>query len=334
MSKREKIRCRKAGRLAPVRPRLAPSALVITVLSVIWMGTAGASLDPPLSVKAQVDRQQAYVGDVIGFTITLIADSATSIDSVPMDQNLGDFEVTAREYNVSSYAAGLLQHTIRFSLAAYQTGLIWIPQVPVRFVRGDGAVTEMLTDSLGVVIMSVASGDSLVDIRGLKPPIYFGGHLRWLYLALAAAILLGLLLWFWRKKKAPEAAREAAPLDTRPPWVIAEEAMTRLRESGLLANGEFKLFYSRLTEILRAYIEPRFGVDALDRTTSELRSEMSRINIDDRFCVPLFKLFDSADLVKFAKFEPTTRQAEGDFQLGWQFIQDTTQKHTAGVTGA
>ena len=110
--------------------------------------------------------------------------------------------------------------------------------------------------------------------------------------------------------------------------------MSRLRESGLLAGGDFKLFYSRLTEILRAYIEPRFGIDALDRTTAELRTEMKRMNLEDRLHDLLFALLDSADLVKFAKFRPTADQAERDFQAGWLFVHETSQKSAAGVTGA
>ena len=271
------------------------------MLLVLAMGGTAVAQDVPHSVKAEIDRQQAYVGDRLRFTLTLVADSTTAVDSIPIGENLGDFDVIGRQYGLSGDASGGLRHTVDFDLAVYKTGQFWIPQIPIRFVHADSTTSEFMTDSLTVIIMSVASGDSLVDIKGLKPQVYFGSQFPWLYVIAAAIVLAGLVIWLWRRRKKSEAVAEAKPVDTRPPWVIADEALRKLRESGLLANGEFKLFYLRLTDILRAYIEPRFGVDALDRTTSELREELAQISLDDHNYDLLFGLFDSADLVKFAK---------------------------------
>jgi hypothetical protein len=303
------------------------------MLLVLGMGCTVVAQDVPLSVKAEIDRQQAYVGDRLRFTLTLVADSATSVDSIPVGDNLGDFDVLGRRYDLSGDGSGGLRHTVDFDLAVYKTGQFWIPQIPIRFIHADSTTSEIMTDSLAVVIMSVAGGDSLVDIKGLKPQVYFGSQFPWLYVIAAAIVIAGLLIWMWRRRKKAEAIAEAKPVDTRPPWVIADEALRKLRESGLLASGEFKLFYLELTDILRAYIEPRFGVDALDRTTSELREDLTQISLDDHYYSLLFELFDSADLVKFAKLRPEMSQAESDFQKGWQFVQGTGEKRPVGVSG-
>jgi len=308
--------------------------LLLVVLYVAVIGGVVAAQDKPLSVKAEIDRQQAFVGDRLRFTLTLVTDSTTSVDSIPVGKSLGDFDVIARRHDLSADKSGGLKHTIDLDLAAYKIGRFWIPQIPIRFIRPDSATSELLTDSLMVDIVSVASGDSLVDIKGLKPQIYFGSQFPWLYVLIAAVVLAAFGVWIWKRRKKSEAAAEAEPVDTRPPWVIADEAMRKLRESDLLARAEFKLFYLRLTEILRAYIEPRFGIDALDRTTSELRVELRRISLGDHHYDLLFGLFDSADLVKFAKFKPDVSQAESDFQRGWQFVQGTGERRPAGVSGA
>jgi hypothetical protein len=306
---------------------------MLAMLLVLGMVGTIAAQDVPHSVKAEIDRQQAYVGDRLRFTLTLIADSTTSVDSIPVGENLGDFDVIGRQYDLSGDGSGGIRHIVDFDLAVYKMGQFWIPQIPIRFIHADSTTSEFMTDSLAVIIMSVASGDSLVDIKGLKPQIYFGSRFPWLYVIVAAIVLAGLVVWMWRRRKKSEAVSEAEPIDTRPPWVIADEALRRLRESGLLANGEFKLFYLALTDILRAYIEPRFGVDALDRTTSELREELTQISLDDHYYDLLFGLFDSADLVKFAKLRPEMSEAESDFQKGWQFVQSTGEKRHVGVSG-
>lgn len=285
----------------------------------------------PLSLKAEIDRQQALVGDHLSLTVTLIADSNAAIDSMPIGETIGDFDVLNMQYELSAHESGALKHVISLTVAAYKTGQLWIPQLSVTVIEPDSTATELSTDSLGVMIESLTAGDSIADIKGLKPPAYFGSRFPWLYVAIAVAVVALIAYWIWRKRKQVKEEVEVKPVDTRPVWVIAEEALKRLRESDLLPDGKFKLFYLELTNILRVYIESRFGVDALESTTSELRVALSGIGLGQDEHDLLFDLFDSADLVKFAKMIPEVSQAEADFQKGWQFVQSTSVRRTAEV---
>jgi len=253
-------------------------------------------------------------------------------DSIPVGENLGEFEIKNRSSSLSPGKPGKLTHHIEFVIAAYETGQLWIPQLTLRFIATDGSIIEATTDSLSVVILSLASSDSLADIKGLKPPVYFGGRFPWVYVAIAAVLLAGVLIWLWKRhREAPEEVAEVKSVDRRPPWVIAEEELKKLRESGLLRDEEYKLFYLRLTEILRTYLEPRYGIDALDRTTTELRDELKAISLGRADFDLLFELFGSADLVKFARSLPSTNEAEADFQKGWRFVQDTGKRRSEEV---
>lgn len=305
---------------------------VFTVTLIVFMVTGLSNAGgTPLSLKAEIDRQQALVGDHLTLTVTLLADSNAAIDSLPIGKTLGDFDVLNRQYELSADESGALKHVISLTVAAYKTGQLWIPQLSVTVISPDSTASELATDSLSVVIESVAAGDSLVDIKGLKPPVYFGSRLPWLYLAIAVVVIAAVVYWLWRRRKQVKEEVEVGPVDTRPVWVIAEEALKRLRESDLLPDGQFKLFYLELTNILRVYIESRFGVDALESTTSELRVALSGIGLGQDEHDLLFDLFDSADLVKFAKLTPEISHAEADFQKGWQFVQSTSVRRSAEV---
>ncbi len=283
----------------------------------------------PVSVKAEIDRQQAYIGDRLNYTLTVVSDSSIAVDSIPIGDRLGNFEVKGREYEMSGTEDGRIRLTAKFVIAAYETGTIWLPRVKLSFLMPDSTMTEIETDSLRVTILSLAEGDSLADIRGLKPEMYFGSRFLWMYLIVAAVVVGALVYWLVRRKAGNGV--DAEPVDTRPPWVVAEERLRHLRESALLADSEFKPFYLRLTKIIRRYLEPRYGIDALDRTTFELRGEMSRISLDQEQYDRLFEMFDGADLVKFAKFHPELNQAENDFQRAWQFVRETGQERRERV---
>ena len=79
---------------------------MLAMLLALGMGGIVIAQDVPLSVKAEIDRQQAYVGDRLRFTLTLVADSAISVDSIPVGENLGDFDVMGRQYDLSGDGSG------------------------------------------------------------------------------------------------------------------------------------------------------------------------------------------------------------------------------------
>lgn len=288
----------------------------------------------PVSVTAGIDRQQAYVGDRLNFTLTIVSDSLVAVDSIPIGDRLGDFEVKGREYDLSGTEDGRIRLAAKFVIAAYETGTIWLPQIRIGFIMPDSTKSELVTDSLQVTILSLAEGDSLADIRGLKPDIYFGSRFPWLYLIIAVVLVCALVYWLVKRKKKIGDAIDVEPIDTRPPWVVAEEKLKNLRESSMLEDSDFKPYYLRLTEIIRKYLEPRYGIDALDRTTYELRSELSRMNLNEEQYARLFEMFDDADLVKFAKFHPELKQAEDDFQKAWQFVRETGEGSRTEVADA
>lgn len=307
-------------------------SMIAILLALFGIGAVAFGQQGAVTVESAIDRQQAYMGDRLRYTLTLTTDSNVVVDSIPIGESLGKFEIKKRSSSLSSGKLGKLTHNIEFVIAAYETGQLWIPRLTLRFIATDGSITEATTDSLSVVILSLASTDSLADIKGLKPPVYFGGRFPWIYVAIALIVLAGVLIWLWKsRRKAPDAVAEVNSVDRRPPWVIAEEELKKLRESDLLRDEEYKLFYLRLTEILKTYLEPRYGIDALDRTTTELRNELKAIGLDQADFDLLFELFVSADLVKFAKLLPSTHEAESDFQRGWRFVQDTSKRRSEEV---
>ena len=108
----------------------------------------------------------------------------------------------------------------------------------------------------------------------------------------------------------------------RPAEELAWEAIHALEDADLITNGQTKEFYYRLSIILREYLERRFGISALDKTTAELLLEFRKRNFPMTQMVRDF--FDSADLVKFAKFTPSEEDVTSDLNKVKQFVNLTT----------
>jgi hypothetical protein len=120
--------------------------------------------------------------------------------------------------------------------------------------------------------------------------------------------------------------RVAGPRRTRsiPPHAWALGALRALAAEKLIESGAVKLFYYRLNEIARTYIELRFGLMAPERTTEEFLREMEAGNRLPRAHQSALTAFlRQCDLVKYACYEPGTAEIEAVFNTARDFIEAT-----------
>ncbi len=98
----------------------------------------------------------------------------------------------------------------------------------------------------------------------------------------------------------------------------------KLKEEKLWQKGELKKYYTRLTEILRQYLENRYRVYSLELTTTETLYELVKIGFrKDASYNQLKSILTGADLVKFAKYIPEPSENDLRFQQSWDFVLAT-----------
>jgi hypothetical protein len=155
--------------------------------------------------------------------------------------------------------------------------------------------------------------DTTGEIRDVKPPFSIPISLEeiLMYLGIAAAVTaLGYLGYrVWDKRRRARAGEEYVP-PPRPAHVIALEELAILKEKKLWQHGLIKQYYSEVTEIFRRYIENRFHQPALEETTDEILSGLSATGFPDDLLGTVAMILRRADLVKFAKHQPSITEHE------------------------
>ncbi len=142
---------------------------------------------------------------------------------------------------------------------------------------------------------------------------------------LIALILIGGGIYgyiYWqRRRKEPEAVEEKKPLLS--PYDQAMVDLSALRARNLCEKGQEKEYYSELTDILRNYLMRRFGINAMEMTSTQILKAL-RDNPDTRLSKKYMdQVLEIADFVKFAKVRPLPVDNVRTYDNAINFVENT-----------
>jgi hypothetical protein len=164
--------------------------------------------------------------------------------------------------------------------------------------------------------------EDIHDIKGLVPLPH-----NWWWLLILVAVL-ALAYWLWKRRPVTDATK-ATPPPT--PYELAIRALQRLREE----NPPVEEFYTRLSDIVRHYLEGRFYLRAPERTTEEFLYEVSQDNTLAQEHKDLLGAFlQESDLVKFARHHPEQSDIQRALEAAEKFVRDTQPQAQEVVASA
>ncbi len=211
-----------------------------------------------------------------------------------------------------------------YLLTSFDSGIHKIPSIALPIEIGKLKDT-MYSSALQLKVHSLPV-DTTKDIRDIRPPLKAPLTFRelWPYLAGGLLIILiVIIIWYfivYRKK----GRIFGSPKISEPPHIKALHELDHLRAEKLWQSGKEKLYYTKLTEIIRVYIEHRFGIYALEMTSDEIINALNSIIVEEKASIELIKnMFSIADLVKFAKVLPLPDENEIGLLNAYQFVNNT-----------
>lgn len=145
----------------------------------------------------------------------------------------------------------------------------------------------------------------------------------WLLITLASVLTL-LYFLFFRKKNIRQLFRKI-PIP-EPAHQVALRELERIRNEKKWQSGKYLEFYSELTEVLRRYIESRFGVFALEMTSDQTLDSVAELSeISQHQLNMLRQILYTADTVKFAKAEPLFHENDQCLKYAFELVESTIE---------
>lgn len=282
-----------------------------------------------ISVQSKLSSDSMMIGDQLFYTLRVDAAENLSFRMPVLTDTLSrDIEVL-KPYGADTSNNGegrlIIEHS--YVITGFEQGLQIIPSQEVIYTLNSIKDTaRSMPLMIQVYAPAVDTSQQIKPIKSpLNTPVSMKEALPWVALGVAillVAVLIYLLIRRYRQRQRdPEMfslkAQEPAHLE-------AFRDLDRLKEKKMWESGQVKLFYTRLTQISRHYIERQYGIPAMELTTEEILDSFRRSNTEDPVLDEmLMELLELADLVKFAKQDPLPAENLTNLNAAYLFVQKT-----------
>jgi len=296
-----------------------------------------------LTLDQRADKKEISIAEQLQLVLEASAPENMEVQFPSYSESLGDFTLM----DVKSYPARMtgtgdtirVIHVAIYLLEPYLPGTYSIPEMTVTYRdrNNDAESIQLVTEELQITIKSLLAQDAgTIEIKDIKGPLTPPQNI-FLQILLIAIVLLLILFGvagflYWQKITSNKKPTE---VQLRPEEIALQE-LERLLAENLLARGQVKLFHLRISDILRQYIENRFGFKAPERTTEEFLTELSVTKLQKNLLLGghkalLAEFLSHCDLVKFAKHEPTIPESEKTVSICREFIEETKEEKDSRV---
>lgn len=209
----------------------------------------------------------------------------------------------------------------QFTLTSFDSGTYNIPSI----LFYDNDSTLLATTKALKIQVSTLTIDTTLAIKDIKPPFKAPLTLKeiliYAIMMMIFLVLIILLILRLKNKKSTFPIKKAMPHE--PAHNIALRNLETLRLKKLWQQGEYKLYYSELTEILRVYLENRWGIQAMEMVSDEIIHALHQQKIAENLIQKVTYTLYHSDMVKFAKGQPLSDENQLSFDNIIVFVNET-----------
>ncbi|MDR2804616.1 MAG: hypothetical protein LBB85_03090, partial [Dysgonamonadaceae bacterium] len=211
-----------------------------------------------------------------------------------------------------------------YLITSFDSALYMLP--PFKIIAGiDTFYSNRVALKVSTLPVDTESGN-FYDIKDVwKPPFVLADYATIFYLIFAACVLILLILYiiFRRKKHRPILPFKKEEKIVLPPHVRAIQALDAIKSEKLWQQGKDKEYHSKLSDILRRYIDERFGINAMEMTSGQILQTIQGVNEVDLVFNSLKQTLLLSDLAKFAKYHPLPDENELSLMHAYLFVNST-----------
>lgn len=284
-----------------------------------------------ITVKSALERDSIWLGDQIKMILMVEQPAGAKITFPQLGDSIQKIEILERsKIDTSKIEGNKLQLKQTYLITCFDSGAHYIPTYYFKVkkaLESDSVRTNSLI--LVVKLPNVDLKKGPTDIK--KPfgaPITFKEVAPWILGIILIGAIIFLVIYMISRRNKNKPLFQRPPKPKLPPHVIALEELDKLKNEELWQHDKIKDYYTRLTDIIRIYIEERFSIPTMEKTTVEILSvvKTEKLLEDPKAFRELSEILEVADLVKFAKLTPMSDDNIKALTSAYLFVEETSEK--------
>tara|TARA_B100000965_G_scaffold406751_1_gene448033 strand:+ start:99635 stop:100651 length:1017 start_codon:yes stop_codon:yes gene_type:complete len=268
--------------------------------------------------KARTSKDSLQVGE--SFTLSINVQLDKKYDKVVFPDTSAFPPIigfnSSQRYKVTDFA-----DSATYQLQFFTNKDITLPPFQLALVEGTDT-SYIYTNPVPLYFKTVLP-EADADFKPIKPIFPFDTFPWPLAIVIAALLIAAAVIYHVLKKR----KENIAPVKVVPvrefenPIENLESALMYLKqEYDLATTGDYKFFYSSVSDAIRTYYEDLYNIPALESTTREVMRYLDAFGVDHEMITYTRHVLANADMVKFAKYTPSLDRAWSTYQFAVDFL--------------
>ena len=296
--------------------------LYIVLLILLAMPRANAQV----TVDASIDSLQLLIGEQAKIKLQVSMNANQKLQ-LPL---LRDTLVTGVEIlDIAKPDTQLLNENKRwlisqeYTITSFDSALYYLPPFEV-LVDNQAYRSKALALKVYSIPVDTLHPDQFFGPKDIREvPIIWEDVAPLVYSAVIMLVLGALAVFFVIRFRDNKPIIKIIKVEPKlPPHQVAMKKIEEIKADKQIQREDPKLYYTELTEAIRTYIKERFGFNAMEMTSSEIINRLLEEK-DPQSISDLKLLFETADLVKFAKHAPMMNENDMNLVNAIDFINQT-----------
>lgn len=288
------------------------------LLSILTLLFTTLSWAQSVSFSAEIDTNRILIGDQFTLQLNGQVNEGTAFEWPIIPDTISGLDFVTISKIDTITEDGIWNLSQELTLTSFDSGYVAIPPLMLK-VNGAEASSKAL--AVAVAFPELSEEQDYFDIKEpLEPPFNWVPLVIVLLSIIALGIILGLLFRWWQKRKTN---KELTPEQMMTPYEYAQVQIIEIEKEQLWQAGKTKEYYSRLTDVMRLYMERQMHINAMESTADELIDKMKELRLATELKDKIDKLLHLSALVKYAKETPTVSQNDEALVTVKHFLEQT-----------
>lgn len=300
----------------------------IFLFFVFWVSFHCAIFAQPVQADVKTTEKQILIGDFIHLQLSINYSPDYVIEVADFKDSAQKFELVQHSKPIKGTLGKQNRWDESYQLTCFDSGSWEIPAFQIRYQKkGENSWQTLYTQAVPILVQTVAV-DTTQEIKPIKAPIdteyQWKEAIPYALIVLAILVILAVVLFFIRKTK----NKQKPTTPPAPPRLLAEivqDKLDNLAGEQIWQSGNYKLYYTELTDILRFYIEKRYNISTFEATSDEILAKI-QAKVEVQHLYSLQGILQTADLVKFAKLIPENENHDYQMEMAKKWVKATANE--------